>query len=404
MYVSIVFSQTAPDSLNGSGKNDLRVFIDCNYCDQDYIKKEIGFVNYVRDRNDAQIFILITDQTSGSGGTEYTVTFTGKQDFDGLNDTLIFNTKVADAEEIFRKQLVRTLKLGLIRYVSKTPAADKISISYTAPAKPMEVTDTWDYWMFSISGSGFFNGEKAVKYAYYSGSLSASRVTNNSRMKFSIYRNYTENKYNYADYAITNISKGMGFDGLVVLSLDDHWSAGGYASGFSSTYSNTDISLGGSPAIEYNIYPYSEATRRQLRFQYLIGYVYNKYSSETIYDKTSEHLFKEQLAISLSEKDSWGSASISVVGRHYFHDFAKNNVSIYGSISFRLIGGLSIDIYGQWYAIHDQLSLPKGEASQEDLLLQRRQLETSYSYYLSLGLSYTFGSIYNNIVNPRFGN
>lgn len=25
------------------------------------------------------------------------------------------------------------------------------------------------------------------------------------------------------------------------------------------------------------------------------------------------------------------------------------------------------------------------------------------SYYAMIGLSYTFGSIYNNIVNPRFG-
>jgi hypothetical protein len=196
----------------------------------------------------------------------------------------------------------------------------------------------------------------------------------------------------------------MGFDGLVVLSLDDHWSAGGYASGFSSTYSNTDISLSCLPAIEYNIFPYSESTRRQFRFQYLIGFIYNKYSLETIYNKTTEQLFKEQLTISLSEKEPWGSASISVAGQHYFHDFTKNNVSMYGSISLRLIGGFSIDVYGQWYAIHDQLSLPKGEASQEDVLLQRRQLETSYNYYVSLGLSYTFGSIYNNIVNPRFGN
>jgi hypothetical protein len=41
--------------------------------------------------------------------------------------------------------------------------------------------------------------------------------------------------------------------------------------------------------------------------------------------------------------------------------------------------------------------------SLEEVLLQRRQLETGYSYFFSVGLSYTFGSIFTNVVNPRFG-
>ena len=53
--------------------------------------------------------------------------------------------------------------------------------------------------------------------------------------------------------------------------------------------------------------------------------------------------------------------------------------------------------------IHDQLSLIKGEATLEQVLLRRTMLETNYSYYFSFGLSYTFGSIYSNVVNPRFG-
>lgn len=53
--------------------------------------------------------------------------------------------------------------------------------------------------------------------------------------------------------------------------------------------------------------------------------------------------------------------------------------------------------------IHDQLSLPKGTATLEQVLLRRTMLETNYSYYFSIGLSYAFGSIYSNVVNPRFG-
>ena len=36
-----------------------KIFIDCDYCDTDFIRKEIDFVNYVIDRKNAEIHILI---------------------------------------------------------------------------------------------------------------------------------------------------------------------------------------------------------------------------------------------------------------------------------------------------------------------------------------------------------
>jgi len=50
------------------------------------------------------------------------------------------------------------------------------------------------------------------------------------------------------------------------------------------------------------------------------------------------------------------------------------------------------------------LSLVKGGASREEILLKRKELATQFRYFTYFGLSYTFGSIYNNVVNPRFGN
>ena len=58
---------------------------------------------------------------------------------------------------------------------------------------------------------------------------------------------------------------------------------------------------------------------------------------------------------------------------------------------------------GTYARIHDQLSLPKGGASLDEILLQRKELETDYGYHISLGFNYTFGSVYSNVVNPRFG-
>jgi hypothetical protein len=52
--------------------------------------------------------------------------------------------------------------------------------------------------------------------------------------------------------------------------------------------------------------------------------------------------------------------------------------------------------------IHDQLYLPLAGATADEVLLNLQQLATSYSYYTAVGFSYTFGSAYNNVVNPRF--
>jgi hypothetical protein len=52
--------------------------------------------------------------------------------------------------------------------------------------------------------------------------------------------------------------------------------------------------------------------------------------------------------------------------------------------------------------VHNQLSIPKGDYSIEDILLNRAELETQFTYFASVGFSYSFGALYNNIVNPRF--
>lgn len=60
-------------------------------------------------------------------------------------------------------------------------------------------------------------------------------------------------------------------------------------------------------------------------------------------------------------------------------------------------------VRGRFERIHDQLSLPSGGASLDEVLLRIKELETSYDYSFSLGFRYTFGSVYSNVVNPRFG-
>ena len=199
-----------------------------------------------------------------------------------------------------------------------------------------------------------------------------------------------------------SISRNPGFNSMVVKSISDHFSVGIRAGAFISTYSNLDRSVWINPTMEYNIFPYQESTRREFRFRYTVGYKVNDYHDITIYDQTDESLLQEALDIDFELHEHWGSAELNIEGSHYFHDLKKNRLDLRGELSLKILKGFSYNIHGGYSLIHDQLSLPKGEASQEEILLQEQELETQYSYWGSMGISYTFGSIYNNIVNSRF--
>jgi hypothetical protein len=74
-----------------------------------------------------------------------------------------------------------------------------------------------------------------------------------------------------------------------------------------------------------------------------------------------------------------------------------------GFLDFRIFKGLSLEISGRYDHIRNQLSLPVGEASPDEVLLARKELATGYDYSVSVGFRYTFGSVYSNVVNPQFG-
>ena len=75
-----------------------------------------------------------------------------------------------------------------------------------------------------------------------------------------------------------------------------------------------------------------------------------------------------------------------------------------GEVSLRVARGFSVTAQGSASRLRDQLSLPLRGATEEEVLLRLRQLESGYEYGFSIGLTYTFGSIFSSVVNPRFGN
>jgi hypothetical protein len=390
-------------------RNAPKVYVDGENTDMDFIRKEIPFVNYVVDRKEADVHVLITNQDTGSGGEEFTLTFLGQSRYRFRNDTLTYATGPDDTEDAVRNKMTRYLKLGLASYAAKSPVGMDLSVSYSGSENAVVKKDSWNNWLFRAQIDGHFDGEKYVKSTNVYGSISANRITEVWKIRLALGGSLDEYRFRETDSTgaaintINSTSKSKNFSGLVVRGISEHWSVGFFADAYSSTYSNILASYGFQPAIEYDVFPYSQSTRREFRILYQVGPRFRRYIETTIYDKNRETLFFESLQLAFEIKQPWGNVETSILGSNALHDFSKNRIEIQTEIALRLFKGFSFTTHGGLSVIHDQLSLPKGEVEIEDLLLRRRQLETQYSYWFMVGFEYAFGSIYNNIVNPRFG-
>mgnify|MGYP000449625058 CR=1 FL=1 len=406
LFISfLTFSQ---DSVSDYSREDaLDIFIDCDFCDMNYVKNKINYVNYVRDTKAAQVHVITTSQRTGSGGTEYTFNFIGQLDFEGQNDTVSVVTR-ADATSHERRELrTKFLMIGLMQYVAKTPLVDFITIDYTndEDSSNTDVKDKWNLWVFRISANGWFNGQELYKSRNMNSSISANRITEKWKIENWGNFGYNESKYQIDDTtSITNSNQNWYVESSAVRAINDHWSVGAVGSINSSTFSNIKLKYRVTPAIEYDVFKYADFNRKQIRFQYRVGYDNMQYVDTTIYNKLDEHLFNHKLSMAAEFTQKWGSLFFSTTASQYLHDPSLRRLTLSGRISWRILKGLSVNANGNLNFIQDQIALPKGGATDVEILTQQKQLATQYSYWGSVGLSYTFGSIYNNIVNPRFGN
>lgn len=396
----LAIPQSAPTRSDTLRQGALNVFMEAS----DYIRKEINYVNYVRDIKDAGVYIISTSQNTGSGGREFTFFLVGQNENEGMRDTISYVSFPAETQDERRIKEVRTLKMGFMRYVAKTPLAEYMKISFTEPLSETVSSDKWDSWVFRTSLNGWLQGQQSYKATNLYGNFNASRVTEKWKINLRARYNYGIDKFDIEDEIITSENNSKSVNVLIVKSITDHWSYGGSAYTGSSSYNNQKFSATIMPGIEYDVFPYSESTRRQLRLLYTVGYGYVNYMDTTIYNLTKEGHFMHSLSAAYEVVQKWGSIDVSLNYSNYLHNWSKNNISLNGFLDLRIAKGLSVNFGGGASLIHDQLGLVKGGATAEEVLLQRKELATQFEYFTSFGFSYTFGSIYNNVVNPRFGN
>jgi hypothetical protein len=394
----------------------VRLFLDCQGggCrDMDYFRTEIQFVNWMRDREDSDVHLLITSQGTGAGGRSYELLFLGRDRFEGMVDTLTYISGYDATQDEVRGGMTDMIKIGLMRYVGLTGLAGNIVIGMQSeeaaggPGGGGAVTDPeedpWNFWVFRARLSGFATGESTRKYVNGSGSFTASRTTEEWKISTSLRTGYNETRYDYEDLQSTTVKRNHGFSGLVVKSLTGKWSAGVRAGAASSNVNNYDLKLDLAPVLEFNFFPYSESTRRMLTFQYAVEATYANYAEETVFFENEEFIMGHEIVTSLDLTQPWGSTNLYAGAGHFFKDIALHHVDVGGFVDVRLARGFSVNFGGSFSRIQDRISVARSEATVEDVLLQRKQLQTDYYFFFNFGVSYTFGSVFNNIVNPRLG-
>jgi hypothetical protein len=388
-----------------SQEENLRVFLDCQRCDFDHFRQEVPFVNYVRDRMDAQLHVLVTQQSTGAGGLEYTLHFIGLGALESRQDTLRYVSLPDETDDETRTGLVRTFKLGLVPYVSSTPLGRRLDVRYQGPRgvpTAEEQADPWNLWVFETRVSAEVSGESRSSDQTFDGSFGANRTTEDFKVDLSLRGSYEEQRFELSSgEELTSTSQNHEAEGSVVWSLGPHWSWGLTGSATVSTRLNQDLATRFGPALEYDIYPYTEATRRQITFFYTVEGATYDYEEVTLFNKTSEARVEQTLEASAAFAQPWGEIDATLTWSSFMDDFSQHRLDFFSRLEIRLFRGLSLDLEGSAARVKNQIYVPREDIPDEDILLERRQLGTDFEYSFDIGFSYTFGSVFNNAVNPR---
>ena len=376
-----------------------------------YFKTQIKFVDYVLDNQAADIHLLITQQNNGGGGSQYQLIFYGQNRFH-QSDTLDFNTKANNTEFENRDLMVKYIQLGLLPFISKTKAIENISLNLKeegttdSTGKGQTTKDPWNYWVYKVGVNGNINSDANYKSLNYNGNISAGRVTDKLKVSFNLSVGKNRNSYTYTDASgttkITVKNENYEFSHQLAKSISEHWSIG-YDLGLSrSTFNNYKFRTFLRPAIEYNVFPYKDVNNKLFTIRYGVDITSNQYFDTTLYFKRYETLPGQELDATLTYNQKWGTVNLFSSYHSYFNNLKHYNLSLGGGVNVRISGGLSFNVFLFGNILRDQIYLPKGQATFQDILTRQRQLATNFSIFSFFGINYRFGSKLNNFVNPRF--
>jgi hypothetical protein len=413
LVLAVLFACVLTHAQDDRSKHRIKLFLDCSnmWCDQTFIRTEINIVDFVFDRIAADVHVLVTTQALGNGGEKYQLIFYGQQSLNTRSDTLHFSMLPLATEVEIREKLLTYLKIGLVPFISRTDMAQYIKLEMKRDDSDIDRVaderDRWNYWVFRLGANGSIHADQNYLSTNLNANFSANRTTEETRVEFRFSTGKNETVFTYDNdegveekYTVNNTN--YNFRHVFVKSMTDHWSYGYYLFQRNNTFSNYQNSLRFTPAIEYNIFPYKDVNNKYLAFGYGIDLTHNNYYEETLYGKMNENLFGHTVRLVSSFNQKWGTLRGSVYYNNFFHDWSLYSIELNLEVDVRITGNLSFFAYMFGGLTRNQVFIPKAGASEKDVLARRRQLASGYNFGTWFGISYRFGSMLNNFVNPRF--
>ncbi|MDA3929193.1 MAG: hypothetical protein PF541_09550 [Prolixibacteraceae bacterium] len=387
-----------------------KVFLNGRVIDFNYIRNQITMVDFVNDSHSANVHIIVTEISTGSGGEQYFI------HFNTLNGSAIPSFKIqlytsANASHEEKRQLfLQSLKSGLLVYANEydlvynveTMAAINVN---TNSSEGNTAPDKWKNWVFSIGFAGGVQAEEQKQIYEYETELNANRITPKWRIR-------NEYQFQRQDTRIVKIvesgneiikalNQEQDFESRLAYAISSHWSAGIFIESQQNTYRNTAFNLNVNPIVEYNFFTWEQVDEHQLTVSYTIGPNWFKYYTPTIFEKTTEFKWGQNLKIDMEKVATWGTLELWLEGNSFIPDFNFFRVETGIRTAINIAKGLSLELNFQHESINNQLYLPASELSDEELLLDLRKLPSTFELSGQIGIVYQFGSIYNNVVNER---
>ncbi len=389
-----------------------RVHVECVECDADYLRTELTFVNLVRDRQLADVSVLVTSLRTASGGQQFSIQTRvgGRPDSSAVAlraDTLQVNIRPDATLHDQREAIVRAIKVALLPWIRASLDLAHLDLHYTPPrastTDAVRPRDPWKQWVFRVGGSGSFARDDNFRSGGGDATVRASRITDAFKVEWSNEGQYQRERFRLSDSSFAvSVRQSWSTRLFVVQSLGPHWSAGLRGSVASSIFQNTRVDARTSLAMEYSPFPYREATRRQLIVRYTVGVRAARYVDTTVFGLLRETRPLQDLAIATDVRQPWGNVYGSAIWSQYLHDGRRRRLTLEVGIDYRILAGLNLGAGLNFARIRDQLNVPGANLTDQERLLQLRELQSGSSASLSVGLTYTFGSVFSNVVNPRF--
>jgi hypothetical protein len=376
-------------------------------CFDDYLRQELSYFDFVRDRHLADLTVVVGRQPAGNGGERVSASLVERK---GASETTratgSFTAAPGDSDDSIRQQLGQLVLRMLTAHFMGSPHELEfhVSLKRRDGETLSALADPWRYWVLAPEISGEGEGGSGYYFVDLTGALTARRITehNKVRLRAAYTRRLSGYKLEDGSRVRGDVYEAEG-RAIYAHSVGTRGALGLVATGRASEFENLKGHVHGGPVAEINVFPYQENATRQLRAAYQVGAWSNWYFERNAAGRGRETRPYHALSLVADVNQTWGSVQLIGQGTQFLDSPRLYRLSVGSLLALRLFEGFAINLKGEASLVRDQISLRERQITDLELLLWTAQQKTNYMFEFELGFAYTFGSVHNTIVNPRFG-